>query len=192
MDVISLIPLSSIVLPNGKINVRIFESRYLRMLRECYRYDTGFGICLINDNKVNYSRCISRFGTLVEVVDFGQLENGFLVITVVGRQRFRILRSWSESDGLRKAEIERLENWHCQSLQEDNVDISIHLDWVYHQFPQIGELYPTRYLHDASWVSQRWLELLPLDITMYEELIGQDNCLAATRFITMTLRKSAS
>ena len=48
---IPLFPLRSVLFPEGHLPLRIFEQRYLSMVRECARSDTGFGVCLIMEGE---------------------------------------------------------------------------------------------------------------------------------------------
>ena len=48
---IPLFPLNVVLFPEGELKLRIFESRYIDMVRDCFRNDTGFGICLIQGDK---------------------------------------------------------------------------------------------------------------------------------------------
>ena len=44
-----LFPLHAVLLPGATLGLRVFERRYLDMLRECSRNNTHFGVCLILD-----------------------------------------------------------------------------------------------------------------------------------------------
>ena len=46
--------------------------------------------------------------TRVRIVDFDQLPDGLLGITVLGMERVRITDLWQEADGLRIGEVEQL------------------------------------------------------------------------------------
>ena len=48
---ISLFPLNVVLFPEGELKLRIFEPRYIDMVRDCFRNDTGFGICLIQEDR---------------------------------------------------------------------------------------------------------------------------------------------
>ncbi|MFT5321817.1 MAG: Lon protease-like protein, partial [Pseudohongiellaceae bacterium] len=47
METIPLFPLNSILFPKGRISLQIFESRYVDMIRQCLKDQTGFGVVLI-------------------------------------------------------------------------------------------------------------------------------------------------
>ena len=42
-----LFPLRTVLMPGGLLPLQIFEPRYLDLVRECTRNDSGFGVCLI-------------------------------------------------------------------------------------------------------------------------------------------------
>lgn len=184
MSEVMLFPLTSVVLPEGKMNLRIFEPRYIRMVKECSSKNTGFGVCLVGGNSdPKEVGNVSSVGTLVRIVDFETLSDGLLGITVVGEKRFNVKRVRADADGLRHAEVEWMENWEVpEGLYRFDI-LSQQLADVYEEFPQLGTLYLHRFFDDPTWVVQRWLELLPLDCGLFEELAGADDCLPALTFL---------
>ncbi|MBX2878969.1 MAG: LON peptidase substrate-binding domain-containing protein, partial [Granulosicoccus sp.] len=46
---VPLFPLSTVLFPGGVLPLRIFEPRYLAMIGECMKNQTGFGVVLIED-----------------------------------------------------------------------------------------------------------------------------------------------
>ncbi|MGB4246704.1 MAG: LON peptidase substrate-binding domain-containing protein, partial [Pseudohongiellaceae bacterium] len=66
--------------------------------------DTGFGVCLLKDGdevaKVGVKQQVHRVGTYAKVVDWDQLPNGLLGVTVEGRHKFLVQECWSEKDQL--------------------------------------------------------------------------------------------
>lgn len=184
MNEVMLFPLTSVVLPEGKMNLRIFEPRYKRMVKECSIQNTGFGVCLVgNDENPKAVGNVSSIGTLVTIVDFETLSDGLLGITVVGTKRFSVNRVRADSDGLRHAEVEWLENWQVPASTPPFVNLSEQLAQIYKRFPQLGDLYQHRFFDDASWVTQRWLEILPLDSPLFEKLVGAPDCVPALQFL---------
>ncbi|GAA5647259.1 MULTISPECIES: LON peptidase substrate-binding domain-containing protein [Vibrio] len=192
MNEIKLFPLSSMVLPEGKMSLRIFEPRYKRLVAECSRQNSGFGICLLDSDAGLAPGNVSSIGTYVKIVDFETLDDGLLGITVSGTQRFVVERVAAEFDGLRKAHVRWLDNWSQQKIERSQQYISEQLQFVYRQFPQIGDLYSHCFFDDASWVSQRWLEILPLECTQMEQLAGQRDCSAAMHFLSMAIEGSVT
>jgi Lon protease-like protein len=108
-DTIALFPLNAVVFPKGRISLQIFESRYVDLIRECLRGDSGFGIVLIESGsevaRLGEKLDVHRTGTYCKVVDWNQLPNGLLGITVEGRSTFRVLETWRETNNLCKAVV---------------------------------------------------------------------------------------
>ncbi|MGO4780230.1 LON peptidase substrate-binding domain-containing protein, partial [Lysobacter sp. 2RAB21] len=48
-ETLGLFPLHTVLLPGGSLGLRVFERRYLDLVRECGRQGRGFGVCLIID-----------------------------------------------------------------------------------------------------------------------------------------------
>ncbi len=45
-----------------------------------------------------------------------------------------------------------------------------------------------RFFDDATWVSQRWLEVLPLECHHFEHLVTQQDCSATLSFLGEAFR----
>ncbi|GAL33058.1 hypothetical protein JCM19240_6490 [Vibrio maritimus] len=183
MSQIMLFPLRSVVLPEGKMRLRIFEPRYKRMVTECLKNETGFGVCLISGDSSSVPNNVSEIGTFVSIVDFETLDDGMLGITVSGIKKFRVMDVRADDDGLRSASVKWLEGWATEELSDENQFLGERLQDVYKKFPQIGDLYLHRFFDDASWVSQRWLEVLPLECHHFEHLVTQPDCSTAVNFL---------
>ena len=52
---IPMFPLKSIVLPGGLFPLRIFERRYINMVKNCLKNDMGFCITLVRGESDNLS-----------------------------------------------------------------------------------------------------------------------------------------
>ena len=98
---IPLFPLRTVLFPGGILPLRIFEQRYLNMVRDCARDDSGFGVCLIREGGEAASEVkTTRVGTLAKIVDWYTLDDGLLGVSAVGSMRFSVDSCWREDDGL--------------------------------------------------------------------------------------------
>ncbi|WP_028116904.1 LON peptidase substrate-binding domain-containing protein [Ferrimonas senticii] len=158
-----LFPLTSQVFPGGRLPLRIFEPRYLRMIKESLQRGHGFAVCMLNEqgNKDDNSH-IYPFATRVEVVDFDQLEGGMLGVTVAGLERLQIGPIRSQSDGLRVGSATVLPQWPQLAIKPQQLLVAEQLQRVYEAYQDLAQLYPEPHFDDATWVAQRWLEILPL------------------------------
>ena len=96
-------PLGLVVLPGTIQTLQIFEPRSLSMVKNCMRTDTGFVITLSTNNQSGDS--FMSQGTFVQIIDFNQLPNGLLGITVKGSQKVSIKSVEQLESGLHYASI---------------------------------------------------------------------------------------
>ena len=158
---IALFPLNVVLFPEGPLPLRIFETRYVDMVRNCMREDTRFGVVLIREGSEVGPAETYDVGTLAKIVDFHQLSDGFLGLSCVGEQRFRILSRSRQADGLNLAQVEDLEVEPSVPVPERHARIPELLKTV---LPQLGAVYSgvNMRLEDASWVGFRLAEILPI------------------------------
>ncbi|MDA9556928.1 LON peptidase substrate-binding domain-containing protein [Vibrio sp.] len=185
MKKIMLFPLGSMVFPDGMMKLRIFEERYKRMISDCFKQETGFGICLV-DNTEASPRNISKMGTFVDIVDFEVLNDGLLGITVRGRKRFTIHDLFVDKDGLRFANVDFLANWKEDPIPHHHTMSSMLKD-IYQQFPDLVVNITEMKFDDATWVTQRWLEILPFKSGILDVVLAHDNHQLAMDIICKSL-----
>jgi len=160
---IPLFPLRSVLFPGGFLPLRIFEQRYLKMVRDCASNETGFGVCLIREGEEAVSPVkTTEIGTHARIVDWYTLEDGLLGVSAVGTVRFVVDTSWQEDDGLFRARVNVLPEPAPHRLPEAYSLLAEVLgrfmEKVGHQYPSWSE----DCLEDAVWVGYRLAELLPL------------------------------
>lgn len=160
---IPLFPLHSVLFPGGALPLRIFESRYIDMVKECMRHDRGFGVCMIRQGKeVGEVAEVYEIGTYGKIQYFEQLNSGLLGITARGESRFRVLRTWAEPNQLLMGEVEFLNPEPRIPLAEEYRPLAVLLGEIIQQLGPPYSVLPDEY-EDASWVGQRLTELLPID-----------------------------
>lgn len=171
---IALFPLSQIILPQGRMQLRVFEPRYQRLVREAQQ--RPFASALLNPyvHKQHQAR-IFPLVTLVRIIDFCQLPDGLLGITIEGIARHRIIKRWQEADQLHVAQTEALPSWAMSKLDSAFQPLVPALQQVYQQNPQLAALYPDPHWEDASWLAQRWLEVLTMPPQLKFELMSADH-----------------
>ena len=182
---IPLFPLSAHFLPGGRMSLRIFEPRYVRMVKEACRADTGLGICMLNaQGDKDKNEHIYSIGTYAKVIDFDLLDNGFLGVTVEAHRCFNIQSITTESDGLRLGECQWLDEWTVQPPEHSITPLDEKLMEIFDKYPELHTLYQSPKYSDPIWVIYRWLELLPVDAEKKQQLIQQKDYLKALSFIT--------
>jgi Lon protease-like protein len=166
-----LFPLGTVLFPGGPLALRIFEPRYLDMIRRCLREPAPFGVVLIlTGAEVGAVTSIAELGTTARVVDFDTLPDGLLGISCVGERRFRVLRRWQQADGLNLAEIDYLPDEAPCALPLQFAPLA---DLLREVLPKLGGTYAHVEAHyqEAGWVANRLAEVLPLSPAQQLQLL---------------------
>ena len=169
-----LFPLNLVLLPGGVQSLQIFEPRYLDMVSCCLRKQSGFVIALIeHGDETAPDPEIFPTGVEVEISDWGQGENGLLNIVVRAVAKVTVVMNWSRDDHLMMGEIRRLPPEPERDLPPEFASMA---EMLGRTLKQLGKPYDedTR-LGDASWVSGRLVELLPLKLERKQELLELDD-----------------
>jgi Lon protease-like protein len=171
---IPLFPLNIVLFPDGPLPLRIFETRYVDMVRTCMREERGFGVVLISTGLEAGPAETYDVGTTAKITDFHQLPDGLLGLSCVGQRRFRILKKSIARDGLNLGEIEWLVNEPVLSVPPRHAPLSELLRTV---LPQLGEVYTgiDMRLDDAAWVGHRLAEILPIDLHLKQSFLEMDD-----------------
>ena len=184
-----LFPLNTVLFPGGPLPLRIFETRYLDMVRRCLREEGGFGIVLITEGReAGGAASFADVGTEARIVDFSRLDDGLLGIRCVGQERFRVLESWRQDDGLNLGHVEDIPAQPAAGLASD---YGFMADVLRKVLPELGDVYagvPRRF-EDAAWVGHRLAELLPLELRQKQALLEMDDPLARLAALAPLLRR---
>ncbi|MEA9587059.1 LON peptidase substrate-binding domain-containing protein [Xanthomonas sp. WHRI 10064A] len=171
-----LFPLHSVLLPGAAMGLRVFERRYLDLVRECGRNGTSFGVCLILDgNEVGVPATPAAFGTEVRIEDFDVGADGVLVLRLRGMRRFHVQRSRIRDNGLLVGEV----NW-CEPDPDDELrpEHSLLATVLERMLEQVGGEFASvgpGLLDQSAWVGWRLAELLPLTEQQRLSLLQQDD-----------------
>jgi len=174
LNSIALFPLNIVLFPDGPLPLRIFETRYIDMVRRCMREAQDFGVVLIREGEEVGPAEICDVGTLAKIVDFHQLSDGLLGLSCIGQRRFRIGGRSRQADGLNIGEVEWLIVEPTVPVPERHVRLAELLKGV---LPQLGEVYTDieMRLDDAAWVGHRLAEILPIPLADKQRCLELDD-----------------
>jgi len=185
-----LFPLNTVLFPGGPLPLRIFETRYLDMVRRCLRERCPFGVVLIQaGSEVGASGETGEVGTMARIVDFNALPDGLLGITCVGERKFRLAKRWQQPDGLNLGDIEYI-------ALEERVDLPgefQHLGELLRKvLPELGDLYSgiPKHFSDASWVGCRLAEILPISLSEKQYCLELDDPVARLARLNPLIRRA--
>lgn len=172
---VPLFPLNSVVLPGGRIPLQLFEPRYLDMLTQCLKEDRGFVVVLLRDGaETGKVAAFYDIGTYVRIIDFKQLDNGLLGITVEGQSKVSVVRSWQQQDGLNVGDVECLLAEDLLTVPTRYAELPSVLRALF-RHPVIRDLDMEVDYEDARDVGWRLTELLPLDKQEKQRLVELQN-----------------
>ena len=160
--VLPLFPLGTVLFPGGPLALRIFEPRYLDLVRRCMREQAPFGVVLILEGlEAGPVAALATTGTSARLTDFDTRPDGLLGIACRGERRFRVARRWQQRDGLHLAEVDYLPPAAPRTLPPELAHLGAELRAVLARLDGPFAQLETHY-EDAGWVANRWAEILPL------------------------------
>jgi len=188
---IPLFPLHAVLFPEGHLPLRIFEVRYIDMVRSCLRNASPFGVMLIQSgSEVDQARSSdneTRFhpvGTEAHITDTRVHSDGLLGIDTRGGGRFEVLHHWREPNGLFMGEVRPLAaKARVENLAEDT--INRHRQFLERVINANPARWPEaeRRLDDPVWVAYRLSELLPVRLQDRQSILAAACLDSATRAI---------
>ncbi|ASK67759.1 MULTISPECIES: LON peptidase substrate-binding domain-containing protein [Shewanella] len=181
----ALIMRDALLLPQGRIEVRVVEPGQLRMVAEVLKgkYDLAFAAMKPSGTPPCYPTA-----TQCDIIDFNQLEDDSLSIVLEGRQRVSILSAAQTKDKLWMSRTLPCQNWQEEPIEGEFELISAALEQFYEVNPDLLELYSQVHLEDAAWVSQRWLEVLPMYNRDKLVLVNQPDCHKTMDFVLQLIK----
>jgi Lon protease-like protein len=190
---VPLFPLSTVLFPQGVLPLRVFEARYLDMVRDCMREGTLFGVCLITDpraSEVSRTTALAQVGCLARIDAWDMKQLGLLHIRAVGQDRIRLLHTEAQADGLRVSDVELVDPDDDAPVPSEHrpcVDLLTRiLDDLRAQFeerrlaedgphdndvlgrPPFAEPF---HMDSSAWVSNRLCEVLPVPLKAKQRLM---------------------
>lgn len=192
MTTAPLFPLNTVLFPGGPLPLRIFETRYVDMVRYCMRERCPFGVVLIRaGTEVGAAGAgeTTTVGTTARIVDFNALPDGLLGITSIGERKFSVLKHWQQDDGLHLGDIEFAAAEEATDLPGEYHHLGELLRKV---LPELGDLYANvpKHFSDATWVGCRLAEILPIALSEKQFCLELDDPIARLARLNPLIRRS--
>ncbi len=164
------------------MRLRIFEARYLDMIGRCMRENAPFAVALIVEGKEVGPAKTATIGTTARIEDFERLRDGLLGISARGERRFHIRSVDTQSDGLNLAQVDLLAEEKRVAVPADLEPMSAMMRRLYPEASMLyGDAVPQP--EDASWLSARLTELLPLDLSVRQACLEMDDPIERLRYL---------
>ena len=196
-----LFPLGSVLFPGGLLALRVFEVRYLDMVRKCHQAGAPFGVvALTQGREVRQAGApeeqFNDVGTLAVIEQIDTPQPGLITLLCRGSQRFRITQRSHLPHGLWIADVDLLDHDLAVPVPGDLETASSALARVLHTLKQRdphapGAVTPTEaQLGDCGWVANRWCELLPVPLELKQRLMELDNPLVRLELVADVLERT--
>jgi Lon protease-like protein len=173
---LALFPLATVLFPDGRLSLRIFETRYLNLVRDCARFDQSFGVCrLLESCGLGEPVQYAAVGCEARIIDFSALPDGLLGVTVQGGCRFRIARTQVRDDGLIVAEVERLAPTPAIAVRPEHQLLAGLLERILERAGAPHNRAEKPSFDNAEWLAWRLAEWLPLSYAVKQALLQEDD-----------------
>ena len=166
---VTIFPLNTVLFPGGLLPLKIFEQRYLAMTKTCLAEEQPFGVCLIKEGQeVGTPAVPQEIGCLARIMQWDMPQLGVFHLLTEGTERFRILRSQVEPNGLISADIGLIA---AEAAAPPRDDLCARV--LKAIIDKVGAAHfpvPQRF-DDAVWIGYRLSEVLPLAPELKQQML---------------------
>lgn len=187
-----LFPLNTVVFPGGRLPLRIFEQRYLDMVKQAIADHTPFGICAIREGAETGAPAVPcAVGTRVQVTDWDMPQPGILHIETQAAERFVIRSSRTEASGLLVGTVDDVSPEPAVAIPNE---LELAIEILRHIVDEYGDAnFPAPHdFGNAVWVGYRLSEVLPLKLSVKQNLLEMNDSVMRLRILTEFLRKQTN
>jgi Lon protease-like protein len=181
-DWLPLFPLNTVLFPGGVLPLRVFEARYVDMVRQCMKEDAPFGVVrILSGQEVGVAAEPDAVGCLARIVQWDMQDLGVLLLQTEGGARFRIRQTRILADQRLEARVDMIADDPAVPVSAAHVDCARALKVVIDDVDRKGHedrgsefvspfTHPPRF-DDAAWVANRWCEILPIPLDARQKLL---------------------
>ena len=200
-----LFPLNTVLFPGGVLPLRVFEARYMDMVRQCMKDETRFGVVLIvKGGEVGVPASTESVGTLAQITAWDMPQLGLLHLRAIGGNRFRIERTEVQADGLQIADVEPIAPDDDQPLAQEHQACA---DLLQRVIADVGSkqqaadgsdagdpihsppFEPPFRLDSSVWVGNRLCEFMPIPLRARQKLMELQDPVARLDLVQRFLRQ---
>jgi len=189
-----LFPLQAVLFPDGLLNLKVFEARYLDLIGSCMRDGTPFGVVALKlgteVRKAKESIAFEAIGTMAELIDADSTQAGILQVRCRGLRRFEVRTSEPQADGLWIAQVTSLPDDDPSAPGETMLETVKGLANAIGTLKAQGSvpfLQPYRF-DQAGWVANRWCEILPISLAAKQKLMELPDAMVRLQLVDEFLR----
>lgn len=172
---VPLFPLKTVLFPGGVLPLKVFEQRYIDMSKDCLANEGEFGVCLLTsgDEVMRQGGAAPEFsaiGTLARITQWDMPQLGILHLRTVGGERFRVRSHETAPSGLVLADIATMAAEPPLAMATGDAPMVRLLELIASRVGPANFPADPSY-DDASWVSFRLAEYLPLPLPIKQTML---------------------
>jgi Lon protease-like protein len=183
---VPLFPLKTVLFPGGVLPLKVFEPRYVDMLRECMMQSAPFGVVLIKAGQESGAAAEpEEVGCLAYISQSDMSGLDEMMLRTRGGERFRILETRVLADQRLEARIEIIAADGDIPVSDMHVVCAKTLKLVLDDIDargqaEQGDAFESPFtrpmqLDNAAWVANRWCEILPIPLKARQKLLELEN-----------------
>ncbi len=195
-----LFPLNTVLFPGGVLPLKVFETRYVDMIRECMKKEAPFGIVRIRSGQeVGLAAEPDDVGCLAYITQWDMQDIGVLLLRTEGGQRFRIVETRVLPDQRLEARVDMIAVDQTVELTSMHVScakaLKLVMDDINHKGrAEQGEAFISPFaertqLDNTGWVANRWCEILPIPLKARQKLLELENAQSRLTIIFQYLQQ---
>jgi Lon protease-like protein len=194
---LALLPLQAVLFPEGRLNLKVVEPRYLALMSSCLRSGRSFGVVTLKkapDTPGSNDPSFEPIGCLAELVACDAPATEVLHLRCQGVQRFEVHTPvYDDSQGLWQIEARLIEPDPLLAPAPELQSAAVQaLARALQAFEANGKTPPVarpHRFHDAGWVANRWCELLPIPTPLKYQLMVLPDPRARLQLVDGFLRR---
>ncbi|MCO4797673.1 MAG: hypothetical protein KC484_00535 [Colwelliaceae bacterium] len=177
--ILPILPVPVFLLSKGIVRLRIFEPRYLKMVKIATK-GTGF---VIWGNSTESPLPNIHWGSWVEIINFNHGKDNILEIDVKCKALVGLNGFNRDQDDLLFAKITPIHHWSEKPNKFITDENSSLLAKAIEDDILLNELYCDKQMNDINWVIARWLELLPISMEIKSTFVFTGKLNDAKNFV---------
>ena len=181
-----IFPLRTILFPDSKLPLRIFEPRYIDMVSKCMKDSLEFGVVLSRESNDPKMFETYNIGTMAKIIDWEQGNDGLLGITTIGTNKFKLLGMNKQEDGLNIGDVEIIEREGDFKPTENFSNLVSLLKAILDDINLYND--DEKKFESASWVSFSFAEILPLKLEDKQKCLEIDDPIFRLNYLEPLIR----
>ena len=181
-----IFPLRTMLFPDSRLPLRIFEPRYIDMVSKCMKDSLEFGVILSRESNDPKMFETYNIGTMAKIIDWEQGNAGLLGIPTIGTNKFKLLGMNKQEDGLNIGDVEIIEREGDFKPTENFSNLVSLLKAILDDINLYND--DEKKFESASWVSFRFAEILPLKLEDKQKCLEIDDPIIRLNYLEPLIR----